>query len=207
MKVATRTAVSSSVNASTVGQSVTFTATITSLSGGAASPTGTVTFYDNGTSIGTGTVSTTAGVSTATFTTSSLALGTHPITALYGGDGSHGGSLSNPPLNQVVKVATRTALQSSLNPSTPGQAVTFTATITSLSGGAANPTGTVTFRDNGTSIGTGTVSTTGGVTTATFTTSSLSVGTHPITALYNGDGSHGGSLSNPALNQVVNSGG
>ena len=51
---------------------------------GAGSPTGTVTFLDGSTSLGTGTV--TGGV--ATFTTSSLAIGAHVITASYGGDGN-----------------------------------------------------------------------------------------------------------------------
>jgi len=79
----------------------------------------------------------------------------------------------------TVGFATRTALRSNPNPSTVGQPVTFTATVTSTSG---IPTGKVTFRDGTTTLGT--VTLTGAV--ATFTTSSLTAGKHKITARYNG---------------------
>src|SRR5256885_9028191 len=71
-----------------------------------------------------------------------------------------------------------TTLISSLNPSALGQAVTFTATVTSSATGT--PTGTVTFQDGASALGTGTLS--GG--TATFTTSGLTAGTHSRTAIY-----------------------
>ncbi|MBI5839628.1 MAG: Ig-like domain repeat protein [Chloroflexi bacterium] len=90
-----------------------------------------------------------------------------------------------------------TALASSLNPSNSGNSVTFTATVT----GTGTPTGTVSFYDNGTLLGTGTLDGSG---VATFTTSSLTVGAHPITAVYGGDSTFGSSTSN-TVNQVVNS--
>jgi len=62
-----------------------------------------------------------------------------------------------------------------------GQAVTFTATVT-----GASPTGTATFKDGSTVLGTGILS--AGV--ATFTTSSLAVGSHSITVSYSGDASN-----------------
>lgn len=89
---------------------------------------------------------------------------------------------------------TSTTLTSSLNPSSFGQAVTFTATVT----GGGTPTGTVTFLDAGSAIGTGAL--TGGV--ATFTTTTLSVGSHSITASFPGGGGFTGSVS-AALTQVV----
>jgi len=46
-------------------------------------PTGTVTFHDVNATIGTGMVD---GTGTATFTTSTLAVGAHSISAAYGGD-------------------------------------------------------------------------------------------------------------------------
>jgi hypothetical protein len=76
----TTTAVSSSVNPSDFGQSVTLTATVTS---GAGTPSGTVQFKDNGNNLG-APVALNAGV--AQFTTSTLASGNHPITADYNGD-------------------------------------------------------------------------------------------------------------------------
>lgn len=94
---------------------------------------------------------------------------------------------------------TTTQLSSSRNPSTLGQPVTFTATVTS-NAAAGNPTGSVTFFDGGAGIGEGTLS---GEGVATFTTSSLAVGSHTITAKYNGDDNFSSSTSTP-LTQVVN---
>ncbi|HLU08507.1 MAG TPA: Ig-like domain repeat protein, partial [Oceanobacillus sp.] len=76
---------------------------------------------------------------------------------------------------------TTTTLTSSLNPSNFGEAVTFTATVTSASG---TPTGTVTFSIDG--VSQAPVSLASGQ--ASFTTSSLSVGAHTITASYSGEG-------------------
>ena len=90
-----------------------------------------------------------------------------------------------------------TTLISSLNPSALGQAVTFTATVTSSATGT--PTGTVTFQDGASALGTGTLS--GG--TATFTTSGLTAGTRSITAIYGGDANFTGSTS-PILTQTIN---
>jgi len=75
-------------------------------------------------------------------------------------------------------------LQSSVNPSVAGQSVTLTATATSTGGGA--PTGTVTFKDGTTVLGTGTLNGSG---VASFTTSTLTVGSHPLTANYGGTAS------------------
>src|SRR5262249_16804352 len=101
----------------------------------------------------------------------------------------------------VNQASTTLALTSTPNPSTSGQAVTLTATISVVSPGAGNPTGTVAFMDNGsTTLGTASL-TLGG--TATFTTTApLSAGSHSITAVYNGDIHFAGSTSS-ALTQTV----
>jgi uncharacterized repeat protein (TIGR01451 family) len=80
-KAATATVVSSSVNPSNSGQSVTFTATVTSTAG---TPTGTVQFKDGGANLGAPQALNGSGV--ATFSTSSLVAGVHVITADYSGD-------------------------------------------------------------------------------------------------------------------------
>lgn len=77
---------------------------------------------------------------------------------------------------------TATTLASSLNPSTAGQAVTFTATVRAIAGSIV-PTGRVIFRDGSTIIG---VARHGSGVPAVFTTSSLAVGEHRITAVYLG---------------------
>jgi hypothetical protein len=189
----TATSLVSSANPSVFGQSVTFTAQVEGIPSG--TPTGTVGFYDSGTQIGSGTLS----GGTATFTTSSLSVGTHTITAVYNGNSSFSASTSNTVDQTVNAATTTTALSSSANPSVAGQSVTFTATVTAISPGSGTPTGTVGFYDSGTQIGSGTLS--GG--TATFTTSSLSVAGHTIAAMYNGNSSFNANTSN-TLTQTVN---
>jgi len=193
----TTTKVSSSANPSVYGQSVTFTATVKAASPGSGTPTGSVEFYDGSTDLGSGTLD---GTSTATFTVSTLSIGTHSITGIYSGNGNFTTSTSSAVSQKVNQASTTTALASSANPSTSGQAVTFTATISVSSPGSGTPTGTVTFYNGSTSIGTGSVS--GGV--ATFTISSLSVGTHSIKAVYSGDTNFKTSSSS-VLTQVVQS--
>ena len=86
----------------------------------------------------------------------------------------------------VNKADTSTTVASSVNPSTYGQAVTFTATVGAVSPGSGTPTGTVQFEDNGSPIGSP-VSLPTGSASVTFATSALSAGTHAITAVYSGD--------------------
>jgi two-component sensor histidine kinase len=107
-----------------------------------------------------------------------------------------GGSPQLVPLSGTGAVATSTSVASSLNPSTFGQSVTFTATVTSSGG---TPTGTVTFKDGTSTLGTGTLSSG----KAKFTTSTLSKGTHSITGVYGGSADFLSSTS-PALTQTVN---
>src|SRR5439155_6601256 len=188
---------------------VTFTATVAP--GGAGTPTGTVSFFDGGASIGQGMLTIMSGVTTATFGTSSLAVGSHPITASYLGDGSFASSSGSLASGQVVnKAGTTLAVNSSVNPSISGQAVTFTATVSVTGPGstaAGNPTGTVNFFDGGTNIGQGMLSTSGATTTASLSTSSLTVATHTITASYIGDGNFSGSNGTLSGGQVVNKAG
>jgi Ice-binding-like/Bacterial Ig-like domain (group 3) len=96
---------------------------------------------------------------------------------------------------------TGTTVTSSANPSDSGQPVTFTATVTGSGGGT--PTGSVTFFDNGTPIGTVPLDGNG---QATLTTSSLTPGSHTITAEYLGAPGFENS-SSPPLIQQVNAGG
>src|SRR6185312_8598748 len=110
----------------------------------------------------------------------------HAITAVYTGDGNFTTSTGN--LAQAVNAAgTSVSLGSSANPSSFGQSVTFTATIGVVAPGTtfvASPTGNVTFYDGATPLGTVAVTTTGGVTTAAFSSAGLSVAaSHAITAV------------------------
>ncbi|MFE2500205.1 Ig-like domain-containing protein, partial [Streptomyces scopuliridis] len=98
----------------------------------------------------------------------------------------------------INKANTSTALTSAPNPSVFGQPVTLTATVAAVAPGAGTPTGTVSFFDGATLLGNGTLS--GGV--ATFVTSALAIGTHPLTAVYNGSGNFNTSTS-PIHTQTV----
>src|SRR5439155_25584095 len=101
----------------------------------------------------------------------------------------------------IAQQSTTTTLTSSLNPSTVGANVTFTATVM-----GSNPTGSVNFSDGGVSIaGCAAValSGSGNTRTAACSTSSLSAGTHSIVAAYGGDAGNAPS-SSAALSQVVN---
>jgi len=97
-------------------------------------------------------------------------------------------------LTAAARTKTTTTLTSAPNPSTYGEAVTFTAVVAPVP-----PDGeTVSFMKGKTVLGTGTLS--GG--TATFVTSTLKVGTTSVTAVYGGDSEFNGSKSKP-VKQVV----
>jgi hypothetical protein len=191
----TTTAVSSSVNPSVFGQSVTFTATVTVTAPGAGTPTGTVTFKDGAATLGTGTLS----AGSATFSTSALSVAGHSITAVYAGDGNFNTSTSSALTQTVNKANSSTAVTSSANPSVSGQSVILTATVSATSPGAGTPSGTVVFKEGGVAISTNTLS--GGV--ANYTNTTFSVPSHSITVAYNGDASFNTNISG-TLTQTVN---
>jgi hypothetical protein len=186
VSTATQTSLVSSLNPSSYGQSVTLTATVTSPGG---TPTGTVTFYDGGVSLGSAPLSSGGQASLAT---STLAAGTHSITAAYSGDSTFTGSTTNVLSQTVNKDATATSLASSLNPAKYGQTVTFTATVT-----PSAATGTVTFLNGSTAMGTVVLSSG----QAQFSTS-FKQGTYSITAAYNGNTTFAGSTS-PVVTEKV----
>jgi hypothetical protein len=187
----TTTTLGSSLNPSVFGQSVTFTANVSP-----STATGSVTFFDGGSSLGAFALI----GGTASFSTSTLSVGSHSITVTYSGDANDSGSTS-PMLTQTVgssaAIGTTTSVSSSLNPSTFGQSVMFSATVSASSG---TPTGTVTFFDGSTALETSGLNPSG---VASLSTTTLSAGTHSITAQYGGDSTYNGSTS-AALSQTVN---
>src|SRR5260370_21023777 len=113
------------------------------------------------------------------------------MTDVYSGDRKFSGRTS-PALGQNVKQASSATAVTSNNPSSFGQTVTFTATVSAVMPGSGTPTGTVQFKDGINSLGSPVTLSSG---TATFMTSSLSIGTHNITAVYNGHTSFTSSTS------------
>ena len=98
----TSTGLAADHNPATVGQTVTFTATVT---GSGGTPTGTVQFEDGTTTLGTAALN---GSGVASFATSTLASGTHSITAAYNGDTNFAGSASSV-LTETVNAITPSA--------------------------------------------------------------------------------------------------
>lgn len=193
-KAATSTALTSFENPTIFGNSTLLTATLT-VTSGSGTPTGTITFKNGTTTIGTGTVS----GNIATLSISNLSVGVNSLTATYNGDASFLISVSSA-VNQTVNPGTtQSVLISSVPTTTYGQSTTFTATV-SVFTGTGTPTGYFTFMDGSTTLGT--VNLTG--LSASLSLANLSVGTHPITAVYSGDTNFQSSTSTPAISQVVN---
>ena len=193
--ISTNTTVSGSPNPSNTGQNVTFTATVSP-----PGATGTVNFEANSTTItGCGAKPVISG--TATCSTATLPNGSNAITAIFTPAVNSAYLGSQGTTTQSVLTTTSTTLGSAPNPSTYGQAVTLTATVTPTDGG-----GTVAFKDGSTDIAgcdsqplvdhSGTYS-------ATCVTSALPGGTSVLTAVYSGDAGYASSTSN-IVDQVVN---
>ena len=164
-----------------VGTTHTVTATVTT-STGAPVPNETVFFtLTSGPNVGLPVPFVTDANGQASFSYTSPVAGTDSVRA------NIGALLSNTvqkTWTAVGKADTNSTVTSNHNPSVFGQSVTFTATVTAVAPGTGTPTGTVDFMDDATTLASG-VALSGGM--ATFSTSSLSIGTHSITAVYSGD--------------------
>ena len=193
------TSVSSSVNTSVFGQLITFTATVSTVSPGVGTPTGTVQFKDGTNNLGS---AITLSGGEATYSTSSLSLGSHLVTAVYNGDANFTPSTSSALTQTVNQASTSTSIGSSANPSVFGQSVTFTVTVNAVAPGAGTPTGTVQFVLDGNNFGSP-VSIAGGSATSSAIPT-LSVSTHKVSAVYSGDTNFTTSTGTLSGGQVVN---
>jgi hypothetical protein len=193
-QASTTTAVVSSVNPSMFGQTVNLVATISPVAPGSGTPTGSVSFRDGVFTIGTATLS----GGSASLAVSSLAVGSHSITAVYNDDSNFNPSTSTAVTQVVNPASTSTALTASPDPSNFGQTVTLRATVSAVSPGGGTPTGSVVFKDGSTTLST--VSLSNGV--ATLFTNSLARGTHTITAAYQQSSSYNASTST-AVTQTI----
>ncbi len=184
----TTTGVVATSGASSVfGSAVTFTAHVTVNAPGSGSLAGLpVSFLDGAATIGAGVINVSGD---ATFTTAALNVGTHAITASFAGNANFAASASASAVTQTVTgAATLVNVSSAANPSVFNQNVIFTATVVSTSPDAGLPTGTIEFKDGAASLNTVALTNVSGVMTAAFASSTLSVGNHPITALFAANG-------------------
>jgi len=170
----------------TVGQTLSFTATVSS---GTGTPSGTVEFRRNGSVVATRTLNASG---QAVYETSTIPYGSHEMSAHYRGTPAHAASTSATRSLTVDRLPTTTSLTA---PPTgiADEPMTFTATVSSDAGA---PAGIVSFRRNGDQFATATTS--AGVATVS---ASLPEGTHQITARFLGSATHADSLS--AAQQVV----
>ncbi|MBO3680713.1 Ig-like domain-containing protein [Streptomyces sp. NEAU-YJ-81] len=199
-QASTTTSVTSAPDPSSLGQSVTFTATVTPVAPGAGVPTGTVTFIIGGSGGGTFVQPLVGG--TATLSLNTLGVGTHPVVVLYTGDGNFLPSTGTDTHTvNPAPAATTTTVTSSVNPSVFGQPVTFTVTVTPNPPATGTPTGTVTIMVSGTGGGTVIKALMGGTASETF--SNLGTGPHTVTATYSGDANFAAS-SGTLPTQTVN---
>ena len=204
---ASTTSVQSSVNPSTTGELVTFTA-IVSAPTFQGTLTGTVTFTIDGHAEAPIQLTLVGASGDAAFSTSTLSEGLHTVSASYSGDSNVSASSGSLPTQSVQAPAllpSTTTLESSHDPSTLGQAVTFTAVVTAPSY-EGTPSGKVTFTIDGqaqTPVNLGVV---GDTDEARFTTSTLSAGSHTVSASYSGDSNVSastGSLPTQTVNAPV----
>jgi hypothetical protein len=196
--------ITSSRNPSSTGQSVTLTANV-SMSSGAV--TGSIEFYDGATLLGTSPIVS----GRATRSISTLAAGSHAITARYVGSASAPPAIA-PVFVQAVGASgwknrtTTMCLSSSGNPSALGDAVTFTATVTGSS--STTPSGRILFMIDGVVAGDPagvpviTISSTTARATLSVSAPGLAHGRHKVTAIYLGDSTYKGSAG--TLTQTVN---
>ncbi|HYD42820.1 MAG TPA: Ig-like domain repeat protein, partial [Anaeromyxobacter sp.] len=174
---ATSTTLSAAPSPSVAGASVTFTVAVAASEG---TPTGTVTVRDGAATMCTATLSGGAGACSA----STLGVGSHELTASYGGDASFAPSASAATTLTVGKGAAGVALAVAPGAPVSGEPVTWTATVTATAPSSGTPSGTVELRDGETLLCAITLS--GG---AGACTRALGAGRHTISATYGGSAS------------------
>ena len=177
----------------------TITATVTGdAPGGGLIPTGAVDFFDENTSTVIGAASVDgAGVATLP-SPLDVASSADSIVGIYNGDDNYATN-SSAPITPIVNQDTTTTSLADSGPTVFGQTMTLTAAVTADAPGSGVATGTVDFFDGATLLGSSMLM--GGV--AGFPTSGLSVGSHSLTATYEGDSNFTGGTS-PVDTATVN---
>jgi sugar lactone lactonase YvrE len=170
---------------------LTFNAAVT---GWTTAPTGSITFTDGTTPIGSAPLN---GNGVASFEVPSLAVGKHNITAVFAGDAND--FTSQYPFVQTVDLApSSTTLNTSNAVAQFATSITFTATVSGVN--SSTPTGNVAFNDGAITLATVPLNTLG---IATYVNSTLTAGTHTITAVYLGDADYATSTSTQIITETI----
>jgi uncharacterized protein (TIGR03437 family) len=189
---ATLTLASSSLP-SWIGQSVVLTATVASQSQGVPQPAGQVEFREGGALLG----SVPLVNGTASITLSNLTVGSHSITAIYGGDGNYGSAWAT-----LVQLVQKFPTSISVKVSGSGPQASLVATLSASIGAGGIPTGSVQFVD----AGTGELLAMGNLTAGVVTVPAPNTAGRVIVASYPGDSTFQSSNSAPIPQfAVVNS--
>ncbi|MET3960628.1 hypothetical protein ABIE44_000562 [Marmoricola sp. OAE513] len=195
----TTTTVAPSNSTVTIGDPITFDATITPVVG--SNPGGTVQFLVNGAALG-GPVAVSGNTASVTVNnTGAIGLGNHTVQAVYNGSALFGTS-SSPTVPFRIRVpllGSTASLSVTPNSTVYGQGVTLSSHITTTSG-SGNPTGTVTFKEGGTVYGSAPVNGSGD---ASIVVTDIPVGAHSITASYSGDDEYNSANSSPGSLNVA----
>jgi hypothetical protein len=179
----TATSLASNPNPSGFGQTVIFTATVTT-GAGTGNLSGAVAFYDGATLLGPSVpmvATATPGQSVAAYTISTLTVGTHTIAAVYDNTKDPDHVSSSGTLSQAVHEGTVTTLTASEKTANVGDTVLFTATVVAANGGAFPLDGSVAFTSGSIFLCSQNINASG---VATCSTSALTEGTNQITATY-----------------------
>jgi len=179
----TTTTLASNPNPSGFGQTVTFTATVTT-GAGTGDLSGGVVFYEGSTQLAAAVPmeeTATVGQDVAAITISTLAVGTHTITAVYDVTKDSYHFTSSGTISQSVLEGTVTTLAANEKTATVGDTVLFTATVAMANGGAYPLDGSVTFTAGSTILCNQNINAAG---IATCSTSALTQGLNQITATY-----------------------
>ena len=185
----TATSITSALTSATVtGQGYSVGVHVAAVAPGAGTPTGTVTVNDGSASC----IALLSG-GNGTCTLTSTTAGMKTITAIYNSDGNYI-STSTMGMHTVNLAATGLMVSSSEAPSTFGDSVILTATLSVKTPGSGTPTGTISWTIDGKAAGTG----------SSLTIATLAVGPHTVSATYSGDSNFIGSSGSLASNQIVN---
>ena len=194
-------------NASTYGQLVTLSATLTSANLNPGAGEGAVAFKEGATTICSAGLGTGGALNKAACAVSTLNVATHTITAVYTATGGNfQDSTAAATLSQVVNAAaTQTATASSdINPSAFGQMITLSTTVTSVFADPGVGDGTVTFMEGATTLCTAGLGSGAASNQAACGINTLSAGSHTISAVFTAAGANYNGSAAGNLTQTVN---
>jgi len=203
----TSTAISDQ-NPSTFGRLITLSTTVNSPNLNPGMGEGTVAFTEGANTICSAGLGTGGGSNKAACSVSTLAAATHTITAVYTASGGNfQNSTAAATLSQVVNPASTTTATASSdhNPSTAGQMITLSTTVTSAFANPGVGAGTVAFMEGATTICTAALGSGSASNQAACGINTLTVGSHIITAVYTASGgNYQDSTAAGTLTQTVN---